>query len=70
MSESKKRLYKRETAADAAEALIDRIKAINDGTADIPYYPLEPVPVTRENIDEVIIDGGFHQREDVYLNID
>ena len=42
---------------------------INDGTADIPYYPLEPVPVTRENIDEVIIDGGFHQREDIYLNI-
>lgn len=43
---------------------------MNDGSADIPYYPLEPVAVTKENMDEVIIDGGFHQKEDVYLNID
>ena len=29
---------------------------------------LEPTAVTRENIDEVIIDGGFHRRDEVYLN--
>lgn len=45
-------------------------QTIHDGTADVPYYPLEPVAVTKENMDEIIIDGGFHQREDVYLNID
>lgn len=45
-------------------------QTVNDGSVDIPYYPLEPVAVTKENMDEVIIDGGFHQREDVYLNID
>ena len=45
-------------------------ETMNDGSADVPYYPLEPVAVTKENMDEVIIDGGFHQREDVYLNID
>ncbi len=44
-------------------------ETISDGTSDVPYYPLEPVPVTRDNMDEVIVDGGFHQREDVYLNI-
>ncbi len=45
-------------------------ETMNDGSAEIPYYPLEPVAVTKENLDEVIIEGGFHQREDVYLNID
>lgn len=45
-------------------------ETMNDGSSEIPYYPLEPVAVTKENLDEVIIEGGFHQREDVYLNID
>lgn len=31
---------------------------------------LKVVPEYAENIDEVIIEGGFHQREDVYLNAD
>lgn len=42
---------------------------INDGTYDIPYYKLDTIPVTTSNIDEVIIDSGFHTREDVYLNV-
>ncbi|MCQ2528279.1 MAG: substrate-binding domain-containing protein [Saccharofermentans sp.] len=42
---------------------------INDGTFDIPYIALEPVMVTKDNMDEVIINSGFHLREDVYLNI-
>ena len=25
--------------------------------------------VTAENMDEVIVDGGFHSKEDVYLNV-
>lgn len=45
-------------------------ETIYDGKEEIPYYALEPVAVTKKNLDEVIIDGGFHQREDVYLNID
>ena len=28
----------------------------------------DPIAVTAENMDKVIIDGGFHTREDVYLN--
>ena len=41
---------------------------INDGTNQIPYVAVEPVAVTKDNMDQVIIDGGFHTREDVYLN--
>lgn len=47
---------------------INVTSTINDGTYDIPYVAVEPVAVTKENMDEVIIDGGFHTREDVYMN--
>lgn len=43
---------------------------VNDGTYEIPARILEPTAVTMENIDEVIIDGGFHRRDEVYLNAD
>ena len=39
-----------------------------DGSQDIPYIAIEPSAVTRENLDAVIIDSGFHLREEVYLN--
>ena len=52
------------------ESPIPVTETMNDGIGEIPYYPLEPIAVTKENLDEVIIEGGFHQREDVYLNID
>ncbi len=45
-------------------------QTMDDGSQEIPYYALEPAAVTKENMDEVIIEGRFHQREDVYLNID
>lgn len=41
---------------------------VDDGSFQVPSLELEPVAVTAENIDEVIIGGGFHQREDVYLH--
>ena len=43
------------------------VETFNDGTYDIPYYKIDPIAVTAENMDKVIIDGGFHTREDVYL---
>ena len=48
----------------------DVTDTMNDGSYDIPAKVLEPVAVTRDNMDEVIIDGGFHRRDEVYLNID
>lgn len=44
-------------------------QVIDDGTYEIPYYSLEPIAVTAENMDREIIDDGFHARADVYLNI-
>ncbi len=65
-------------AKEAAELVVRMIQkdmpaipaTINDGKYDVPYEKLAPIMVTRDNIDEVIIDGGFHRREQVYLNLD
>lgn len=46
------------------------VSYINNGTYDIPYVGLAPICVTKENMDEVIINSGFHQREEVYLNVE
>ena len=43
---------------------------INDGINQIPYVAVEPVAVTKDNMDEIIIDSGFHAREDVYMNVE
>lgn len=37
---------------------------------NVPYYSLEPIAVTKENIDEMIIESDFHTQEDVYLNVE
>ena len=42
---------------------------MNDGSYDVPTYLLEPVAVTKENLDEVVVNSGFYSREDVYLNV-
>ena len=39
------------------------------GSETVPYLKIEPIGVTKDNIDEVIINSGFHLREDVYLNV-
>lgn len=41
---------------------------INDGTYEIPYIKIQPIAVTMDNMNEIIIDSGFHLKEDVYLN--
>ncbi len=48
---------------------LEALVTINDGKYDVPYVKLEPIAVTKDNIDKVIIDGGFHLKEDVYLNV-
>ncbi|MEN6634567.1 MAG: substrate-binding domain-containing protein [Clostridiaceae bacterium] len=65
-------------AKEAAEIVVKMVRGemptttdtIDDGTYTVPYKKLVPIMVTRDNIDEVIIDGGFHRREQVYLNLD
>ena len=40
---------------------------LQNGDEEVPYLSIAPVMVTKDNIDSVIIDSGFHLREDVYL---
>lgn len=42
---------------------------ISDGKYDIPYIALETFVVTKDNMKEIIIDSGFHKKEDVYRNV-
>lgn len=44
-------------------------KKIDNGKSLVPYYSLKPVMVTKNNLDSVIIDSGFHTKEEVYLNV-
>ena len=40
-----------------------------DGTYDIPYVKLDPIAVNIDNMNETVISGGFHLKEDVYINV-
>lgn len=44
-------------------------ETVCDGTYEVPGKILTPVAVTKENMNAVIIEGGFHRKEDVYLNV-
>lgn len=51
------------------EEELEETQSINDGTYDVPYVALETIAVTEDNMMEVIINSGFHLKEDVYLNV-
>ena len=44
-------------------------RTMNNGYMDVPTILLEPVAVTRENMDSVIVSSGFHTHDDVYANV-
>jgi D-xylose transport system substrate-binding protein len=44
----------------------ETLTTINNGTRDVPMIILKPVPVTKKNMDTVIIASGFHTRDEVY----
>lgn len=45
------------------------IKKTIDGR-EVPYLGLEPISVTKKNMNEIIVDPGFHLGEEVYINVD
>lgn len=60
------------SAAEYAVALakgetIQIEETVYNGLAEIPYVKLQPLAVTKSNMDAIIIDSGFHLREDVYI---
>ena len=66
-----KRISEDELPAEIAgfrEELKD-LGTIDDGEYDVPYYSIDPVAVTKENMDDTIIESGFHTAEEVYLNV-
>lgn len=60
-------------AAQATVALakgeeIEYQNYLTEDGKEIPYIKLEPILVKADNMQEVIIDSGFHLKEDIYLN--
>lgn len=67
-------------AREAAEYAVEMAKgktpdelgiteAMNNGMKDVSTLLLTPVSVKKNNMKEIIIDGGVHSLEDVYLNV-
>lgn len=62
------------TAAEETVALIkgqkvtSEYQTISDGKYKVPYIALQPIAVTKKNMN-IITDSGFHAAEDVYLNV-
>lgn len=49
---------------------LERINSsISDGTEEISFMKLMPIAVDKKNMNEIIIEGGYHSMEDVYLNV-
>ena len=60
-------------AAEMAVALargeeVSTAERMDDGSYSVPYERLDPVAVTKDNMDEVIT-GKYHEESDIYLNI-
>lgn len=58
-------------AAEVAVALGNNEKVtsnaqLNNGLKEVPAFLLEPIVVTKENIDSTVIKDGFHTKEAVY----
>lgn len=66
-----------EIAYTAAEVAIDMVNGkdleskyeisyTNNGLIDVPTVQISSIPVTRENLDEVLIESGFYERAQIY----
>ena len=54
---------------ETGEVAGEEVSLFDDGMYEVPYIGMMPISVTEENINETIIDSGFHLKEDVYLNV-
>ncbi|NUO81011.1 substrate-binding domain-containing protein [candidate division KSB1 bacterium] len=44
-------------------------QAVNNGKVEVPAVRLEVVTVTKENLNETVIADGFHQREEIFSDV-
>ena len=42
---------------------------MDDGSGEVKCLLLEPIAVKKNNMKQIIVDGGYHSLEDVYLNV-
>lgn len=63
------------TAAEVAVAIVkgDNLKDFNvvytdNGFKQVPTVQISSIPVTRENLEEILIDGGIYKREEIFIN--
>lgn len=54
----------------AKKETLENTSKFNDGKHEIPYIAIEPVAVYKNNIDDIIINSGFHRHDEVYMNVD
>jgi D-xylose transport system substrate-binding protein len=45
---------------------IDAGATVNNGKKDVPARLLDPIPVDKHNLDGVLLNDGFHTREQIY----
>lgn len=60
-----------ETAAKLAVTLakgedVETNTSVNNGKKEVPSVLIEPLAVTKENIDETVIRDGYHTKDEVY----
>lgn len=53
----------------AKKEKIETPYTIFDKRYSVPYIKLEPILVTKDNLETTVIRDGFHKREDVYRNV-
>ncbi len=58
-----------EKAAEASVQIAKKYREKNIGSTNKEEVLIEPVAVDKSNIDQVIIAGGFHLKDEVYLNV-
>lgn len=62
-----------QTAAELAVTLargedVPTSSFVNNGKKEVPSVLIEPIAVTKDNIEETVIQDGYHRYEDVYAN--
>jgi D-xylose transport system substrate-binding protein len=59
-----------ELAIKLAEGvLIETTKTTNDGQFNVPSFLLDPIAITKDNIDDTIIKDGYQTKEDIYKQL-
>ena len=62
-------MQERQQSAEGEEIDDTDFSEFEDDNRKIAFLKIDPVSVTAQNMDDVIIKSGFHLQEDVYLNV-